>query len=176
MALVQPKQHKVYKTKQSHSCQRRWLSVSHDTLVQEGNHLSHARYILQGDTHKISAHVMRTSMTVEQAGLPIDRLLGKVPTCHQVAKTLIKRPRRVEYSTLKGMTEVGFKQLLRQSSSTRQSDAPRHTHIPWHWLPEALPCQTEGFVCPAAQLGLEILPCKTLTTPLPPVLSPGPAD
>ena len=44
MALVWSRQHKVYKTKQSHSCQPTWLPVSHDTLVQEGNHLSHTRH------------------------------------------------------------------------------------------------------------------------------------
>ena len=37
MALVQSRE---YKTNWSHSCQPRWLPVSHDTLVQEGNYLS----------------------------------------------------------------------------------------------------------------------------------------
>ena len=56
MSLVQSRQHKVYKTKWSLSCQPTRLPVSHGTLVQERN-LHHARHICQGDTPKISAHV-----------------------------------------------------------------------------------------------------------------------
>ena len=59
MALVQSREPKVHKMKWSHSCQPRWLSVSHDTLVQVGNYLSQSRHIWQGDTPKISAHVIR---------------------------------------------------------------------------------------------------------------------
>ena len=75
-----------------------------------------------------------------------------------------------------GVTEAGSRPLLRQPSSTHQRAAPRHTDLPWHQLMEAPPCWTEDFTCPAAHLAPEILPCKTLTIPLLPVLSPGPAD
>ena len=36
--------------------QPKWLSVSHGTLVQEGNYLSQSRHSWRGDTPKISAH------------------------------------------------------------------------------------------------------------------------
>ena len=58
MALVLSKEHKVYEIKWSHSCQPRWLPIIHDTLVQEGNYLSQSRHIWQGDSPKISAHVI----------------------------------------------------------------------------------------------------------------------
>ena len=66
MALVRSREHKVYKTKWNHSCQPRWLPVSQDTLVQEGTHLSHTRYVYQGGTPKISAHMTRTVTSAEQ--------------------------------------------------------------------------------------------------------------
>ena len=64
--LVGSRQHKVYKTIWSHSCQPRGLPVRPDTLIQEGNYLSHARHIWQGDTPKISAHGNRTASSAEQ--------------------------------------------------------------------------------------------------------------
>ena len=54
LVLAQSREHKVRKTKWSHSCQPIWLPVSYDTLVQEGNYLSHA---WQGGVLKISVHV-----------------------------------------------------------------------------------------------------------------------
>ena len=66
MALFQSRWLKVYKIKWSHSCQPRWLPVSHDTLGQEGIYLSQSRHIWQGDTPKISAHMGRTAMSAEQ--------------------------------------------------------------------------------------------------------------
>ena len=42
-------------------------AISHDTLVQEGNYLSHPRHIWQGDTPKIPAHMIKTSMSAEWA-------------------------------------------------------------------------------------------------------------
>ena len=77
---------------------------------------------------------------------------------------------------LSTITEAGSRPLLRQPSPTPQSAAPRHSDLPCHHPPEALPCWTEDFVCPAAHLAPETLPCRTLATPLPTVLSPGPAD
>ena len=174
MALVQSRQHKVYKTKWSHSCQPRWLWVSLDTLVQEGNYLSHARHTWQGDTPKIFAHLTKTAVSAEWDH-PYIVSWGSSSLAIRGAKTLIKRPRRVEFTTLKGVTEAGSRPLLRQLSSTHQNDAPRHADLPWHQPPEALPFWSEDFICPAAHLALEILPCKMLTTPLPTVLSPGPA-
>ena len=44
MVLVLSRQDKVCTTKWYHSCQPRWLPVSHNTLVQEGNYLSHTRH------------------------------------------------------------------------------------------------------------------------------------
>ena len=81
MTLVWSRQHKVYKTNWSHSCQPQWLPASHDTLAQEEKYLSHARHIQQRDTPRISAHVIR--QPVYRAGPPIGRLQGKFPTWQQ---------------------------------------------------------------------------------------------
>ena len=106
---------------------------------------------------------------------PIDKLLGKFPTCHQGAKTLIKKPRSCGVHNFQGITEAGSRPLLRQLSCLHQGAAPHHIDLPWHRPLEDLPCWTGDFTCPAALLTPEILPCKTLKTPLPTVLSPGPA-
>ena len=47
------------------------------------------------------------------------------------AKTLIKRPRGLEYTILKGIIEAGSRPPQRQLSSTWQSVAPCHTDLPW---------------------------------------------
>ena len=62
MALVQLRQHKVHKTKWSHLCQLKRLSVSHDTVVQEENYLSPSKHIWQVD---IFAHVVRADRSAE---------------------------------------------------------------------------------------------------------------
>ena len=66
MALVRFRQHTVYKTKWIHLCQLKQLSVSHDTLVQEENYPSQSKYIWQGDTLKMSAHVVSVAMPAEK--------------------------------------------------------------------------------------------------------------
>ena len=71
-----------------------------------------------------------------------------------------------------GITEADSRPLLRQPSSTHQSAALCHADLPWHQWPEALPCWTEDFACPAVRLAPEILPCKMLTTPVPTVCHP----
>ena len=172
MASVQSRQHKVYKTKWSHSCQPKWLSISHDTLVQEGNYLSQSRHIWQGNTPRVSAHVIRTATSAEQDH-PWVGSSANFPLAIRSAKTFIKR---TEGRSAPLLVYAGSRTLLRQPSSTHQSVVPHHADLPWHRLPEALPCWTEDFVCPAAHLALETLPCKTLKTPLPTVLSSGPAD
>ena len=196
MALVRSRRHEVYKAKWSHSCQPRWLPVIQDTLLQQGNYLSQSRHIWQGDTPKISSQVIRTAIC--RAGLPIDRLLGKFHTCHQGCqaeqpstihrllgkfhscqqgcKDTYQKTQKGGVLHFQGITEAGSRPLLRQRSSTPQSAAPCHADLPRHQPPEALPCWIADFVHPAAHLAPEILPCKTLTTPLPTVLFPGPAD
>ena len=77
VALVGSRSHKVYKTKQSHSQQLRWLPVSHDTLVQEKNYLSQSTHIWQGD---IAAHMVRAAMFAEWDHPYIAGLLGKFHT------------------------------------------------------------------------------------------------
>ena len=76
----------------------KWLSASHDTLVQEGTYLSQGRHIWQGDTLNISAHMIRIAVSAEQdhpqIGSWANSTLGITD-----AKTVIKRPRRVEYTT-----------------------------------------------------------------------------
>ena len=127
----------------------------------------------QGDTLTVSAHVVRIAMSAEQNHPQIAP--GETPhLASGMPKHLSKRPGRVESTTFKVYSRG--RPLLRQTSSTPQSAAPRHADPPWHWSLEALPCWTEDIVCPAAHPALETLPCKTMTTPLPTVLSPGPAD
>ena len=46
-----------------------------------------------------------------------------------------------------GITEAGSRPLLRPLSSTHQSAAPPHAHLPWHRPLEAPPCWTEDFPC-----------------------------
>ena len=62
MVLVWSRQDKIFKTKWHHSCQIRWLPVSYDTLVQEGDYLRHA---WQGGVFRISAHVTWADKSVE---------------------------------------------------------------------------------------------------------------
>ena len=92
MALGQSREHKAYKTKWSHSCQPRWLPVSHHTLLKEGNYLSQSRHIWQGDSPKISAHMIRTAMSAEWDHPQIGPW-GNSLLVSRGAKTLIKRPR-----------------------------------------------------------------------------------
>ena len=98
------------------------------------------------------------------------------PICPQGCQDTHQETQKGGVHHSKGITEAGFRPLLRQLSPTHQDAAPHHADLPWHWPPESLPCWTEDFICPAAHLAPEILPCKTLITPLPTVLSPGPAD
>ena len=109
------------------------------------------RHISQGDTPKIYAHVIRTAMSAEWD--PHREAPGEVPHLPAgVPRHLSKRLGRVEYTTFKvfrGITEAGCRPLLRQPSSTDQSAALRHADFPWHQPPEALPCWTEDFICPA---------------------------
>ena len=138
MALVQSRLHKVYKTKWSHSCQPRWLPVSHETLVQEGNYLSHTRHIWQRDTPKIPAHVTRTD-TFAQWDHPQIGFWRNSPLAIRGPKTLLERPKRKEYTILKSVTEEDFRSLLRQLSSTHQGASPHHADLT-ALLPEPLPC------------------------------------
>ena len=94
----------------------------------------------------------------------------------RAAKTFFRKTQKGRVHHFPGTTEAGSRPLLSQPSPTPQRAAPRHADILWHWPPEALPCWMGGFACPAAHLAPETLPCRTLTTPLPTVPSPGPAD
>ena len=182
--------------KRSHSCQPRWLPVHLDILVQEGNYLSQSRHVWQGDTFKMSAHMSKVAVSAEwhhpqifSRGNSTLAIRGIKQNSHvppigsgswansplgfSGAKTLFKRTQKGGVLHSQGITEAGSRPLLRQLS-TYQSAAPCHTDLLWHQLPEALPCLTEDFFYLTAHLAPEILPCKTLTTPLPTVLSPGP--
>ena len=91
-------------------------------MVQEGNYLSQSRHIWQGDTPKTSAHTIRiaTSGKWDHPQLGFWRksplaVMGAKQNSHvppigswtnsplgiRSAKTLIKRPRRVENTTFK---------------------------------------------------------------------------
>ena len=175
MALVRSREHKVYKTKWNHSCQLRWLPVSHNTLVQEGNYLSYTKYIWQGDTPKISTTHDQNSH-VCQAGPSRDSLLEKCPTCHQGYQDTYEKTQKGGVHHSQDITEAGSRPLQTQLSSTRQNAAPRHVHLPWHWPPEALPCWTEDFVCPAVHPGSGDPSLQHADNSLAPVLSPEPAD
>ena len=52
------------------------------------------------------------------------RLLGKLPTCHHGARTFIKRPRRVEYTT--------FKIQLKQASDHCWDTWAQHSRVLFH--------------------------------------------
>ena len=156
---------RVFKTKWSHSCQPRQLPVRRDVLVQEGNYICHARHISQGDTPKISAHMIWTAMSAEQYHSPIGswafpHLPSGVPR-----HLLMLEIQKCGVHHFEGIAGADSRPLLRQLSSTHQSAAPRHTDLPWHRLADALPCWTEEFVYSPVHLALEILPRKMLMTP-----------
>ena len=115
MALVWSREHNVYKTKWSHSCQLKWLSVNHYTLVQEENHLSQSKHIWQGDT---AAHRVRADMSEKDTHLKHLHLWSDQPclqsgTAHRqapgqmphlasgVPRHLSERLRRVQDATFK---------------------------------------------------------------------------
>ena len=120
--------------------------------------------------HLASGVLSRTAMSAEWDH-PLIGSWGNSPLSIRGAKTLIKRPRRVEYTTLKCITEADSRPLLRQwLPCTRVL-----LHITLaslgicHWRicsagPKLFPLQP---VRPA-------LPCKRLMAPLPMVLFSGP--
>lgn len=69
-------------------------------------------------------------------------------------KMLIKRPRGMEYTTLKGVTEVDFRSLPGQLSSTYQGVAPHYADVLTAVLPEILLWWTKNFLCPVAVCAL----------------------
>ena len=95
---------------------------------------------------------------------------GNSPHGIRGAKIFIKKIQKGGILHFQGITEAVSRPLLRLLSSTHQSAVPHHADLPWRRPPEVLPCWTEDFVCPAAHLVPELLPCKRLTAPLPPVL------
>ena len=68
------------------------MADSRDTLIQEGNYLSHTRHIWQGNTPKVFAHLIRTAMSVELDHPQIDSRANFLLAIRGI-KTLIKRPR-----------------------------------------------------------------------------------
>ena len=72
----------------------RWLPVSHDTLVQEGNYRRQSRHIWQGDTPKTAAHVIKRATSAER-DQPHVGSWGNSPRGIRGDKTLTKRPRRL---------------------------------------------------------------------------------
>lgn len=101
---------------------------------------------------------------------------GEILTQYQESQDTYQETQKVEYTTLKSITEAASRLLLTQLSSTHQDGAPCHDDLPWHWLQEALPCWTEDFICRAAHPAPEILPCNMLITPVLTVLFPWPVD
>ena len=81
----------------------------------------------------------------------------------RAAKTFVRKTQKGRVHHFPGTTEAGSRPLLSQPSPTPQRAAPRHADLLWHRPPEALPCWTGGFACPAAHLAPETLPCRTLT-------------
>ena len=101
---------------------------------------------------------------------------GIPPQLIKGTKTFIERHRRVEYMTLKGLRGRDLRPPPRQQSPTHQGAAPCHADLLTAMLPEARPCWTEDFVCPAAIRALKTVPCKVLRAPPPTMLSPEPTD
>ena len=79
---------------------------------------THLRYL--------PAHVTKAPVSTEQDHPQIGSW-GNSPLSIKGPKTLIMRRRGVGYMTPKGITEAGFRPLLRQLSCTHQSAAPCHT-------------------------------------------------
>ena len=159
-----------------HFCSRRKLPKSQYT------HLAR-RHVEDMCPHNQNSHVCRegpplvrllgrfhTGQQGCQAEQPrtTHRLLGKFHTGHQGCQDIYQEDPEGQTPPLSRHNWGRARPLLRQPSFTHQSAAPRHAGLPWHRVPEALPCWMEDFTSPAAHLALEILPCKMLTTPLPP--------
>ena len=141
-------------------------------MVPEGNQLSQSRHLWQGDKAQDS---YQNGLSAER-DQPQMGSWGNSPLASWGVKIFIEKTRKGGVHHFQGITEAGSRALRREPSSAHQRAAPRHADLRWHRLREALPCWTEDIVCPAAHPALETLPCKTMTTPLPTVLSPGPAD
>ena len=82
-------------------------------------------------------HITRTDVSAEQDHPQISSW-GNLLLAIGSSKTLIERPRGVEYMTPMGVTEEAFGPLLRPLSSTYQSAAPHHADVSWFRPQEAL--------------------------------------
>ena len=122
MALVWSRYHKAYKTMWSHSCQPRWLPVSHDTLAQEGNYLA--------DTPGKETHLEYLHTWPEQLCLKSRTTHrqdpGESPTRHQGFQDTYQGTQkgRVHYSHVYNLGR------FHTMSSTHQSAVPHHTGLP----------------------------------------------
>lgn len=65
MVLFWTGEHEVHKTKWSHLCQQRQLSLALMVWFKKKT-ISHARHVWQGDTPKLPAHVTRTGTSAER--------------------------------------------------------------------------------------------------------------
>ena len=147
----------------------RWLPVSHDTLVQEGNYRRQSRHIWQGDTPKTAAHVIKRATSAER-DQPHVGSWGNSPRGIRGDKTLTKRPRRLsKYNWGRLLTTAETAQLHTPECCSTPCSSPLASVAGGSAL-------LDWLHCPAAHLAPEILPCKMLATLLPTVLSPGPAD
>ena len=93
------------------------------------------------------AHMTRRAVSAEWDHPHIGSWANS-PLAIRGTKAFIKGPWRAEDTTLKRITEAGSRPLLKWLTSTRQSAAPRHAGLPWHWPLEALPCWTEDLIWP----------------------------
>ena len=98
-------------------------------LVQEGNYSSHTRHIWQGGTLKISAQVIRITMSAERDHPPIGSW-GDCPLGIRVAKTFIEKTQKGGVHHSQGITEAGSRPLMRQPSSAPHRAAPCHSDFP----------------------------------------------
>ena len=145
-----------------------WHFDSGEKLPMSETHLA-KRHTWDICTCNYNSHVCRV-------GPPRDRTLGKVPTCHQGCQDTYQETQKWGVHHFQSMTESGSRPLLREPSSTHHSAAPLPCWSPLASATGGSASWTEDFICPTVHLALEILPCKTLTTSLPTLLSPGRAD
>ena len=117
----------------------KWLSVSHDTSVWEENYLSQRKHIWQGDTLKISAHMVGVAVSAEQdphgqapreiphvpaggssrtAMYPLTGSWANSPLGIRGIKVFIEKTQKAGVHRFQGITEAGSSPLLRQPSST----------------------------------------------------------
>ena len=134
------------------------MAVSQSTLVQKEHYLHQSKHIYLPRRHICPCGQSRHSWQgdtlictcdqnnyVYRAGPPQIGSWRNSTLAIRGAKTFIEKTQKGGVHHFQAITEEDSSPLLRQLSSTHHGTVPCHANLPWHWLPEALPCCTEGF-------------------------------